>query len=123
MEIEILQRIDGYGSLEEFTWDLYPLIDAKYTEHLNESGLPKIGTRMQTGMIVVGKIGKTVHYDPQRQPTSLEIQGLDRESVNLKYGHMWTNTSIYADSLTEGVVEESFFVNRNGQRVAIVRLR
>ena len=77
MRIEVRQSADGTGQLEEFTWDLFPLVDASETLHLDRSGLPKVGSLIKPGMIVVGKIAKTRSYDPERQPTALEVQGLD----------------------------------------------
>lgn len=69
MRIEVRQSADGTGQLEEFTWDLFPLVDASETLHLDESGLPKVGSHIKPGMIIVGKISKTRSYDPERQPT------------------------------------------------------
>jgi DNA-directed RNA polymerase beta subunit len=122
MRIEVQQVTDETGELEEFTWDLFPLVDASETTHLDESGLPKIGSRIRPGMIIVGKIARTRSYDPERQPTALEIQGLDLQTLRCTYGHMWQDRSLYADETRSGVVREAFFERRNGSTVAVVQI-
>jgi DNA-directed RNA polymerase beta subunit len=122
MRIEVQQSADETGELEEFTWDLFPLIDASETTHLDESGLPKVGVQIKPGMIVVGKIAKTRSYDPERQPTALEIHGLDLQTLRSTYGHMWQNTSLYADEARSGVVSDAFFECRDGATVAVVQI-
>jgi DNA-directed RNA polymerase beta subunit len=120
MRIEVQQSADETGELEEFTWDLFPLVDASETTHLDETGLPKIGTRIRAGMIIVGKIAKTRSYDPERKPTAIEIQGLERQTLCSKYGDMWRDTSLYADEAQSGVVRGASFVQRDGSTVAII---
>ena len=120
MQIEVQQNVDETGELEEFTWDLFPLVDASETTHLDESGLPKLGARIKAGMIIVGKIAKSRSYDPERQPTALEIQGLDRRTLCSKYGGMWHDTSLYADEAQSGLVRGASFVQRNGSTVAVI---
>jgi DNA-directed RNA polymerase beta subunit len=123
VRIELHQRVDETGELEEFTWDLFPLVNARKTLHLESSGLPKVGTRIRPGMILVGKIAKTRSYDPMRQPDALEIHGLDLEAVRSKYGHMWKDTSLYAREEHAGIVRDAFFLNAEGRsRVAVVEL-
>jgi DNA-directed RNA polymerase beta subunit len=122
MRIEVQQSTDETGELEEFTWDLFPLVDASETTHLDESGLPKVGAQIKPGMLVVGKIAKTRSYNPERQPTALEIHGLDFQTLGSAYGQMWQNTSLYADEATSGVVREAFFECRDGCTVAVVQI-
>jgi len=109
MRVEIRQNLDETGAPEEFTWDLYPIVDSSETTHLDEFGLPKTGTQIHAGMILVGIIARTTLYDPNNQPTALDKQWFDREYVNLKYGKMWNNKSFYADDTKLGSVQESFF--------------
>ena len=71
-------------------------------------------------MIVVGKIAKTRDYDPGDQPTALDIEGLDREVICLKWGHQWLNTSFYADETQSGLVKEACFVQRFGITIAVI---
>jgi DNA-directed RNA polymerase beta subunit len=120
MQIEVQQNVDQTGEFEEFTWDLFPLVDAAETSHLDESGLPKLGARIKAGTIIVGKIAKTRSYDPGRQPTALEIHGLDRQTLVSKYGGMWLDTSLYADEAHAGFVRGASFMQRNGSTVAVI---
>lgn len=120
MQVEVRQNVDETGELEEFSWDLFPIVDASVTLHLDRSGLPKVGTHIETGMILVGKIARTRAYDPELQPTSLEIHGLDRTTLCRKYGGMWRDTSLYADESHSGVVRGASFVQRDGSTFAVV---
>lgn len=122
MRIEVQQNAGETGELEELTWDLFPLVDASHTLHLDGSGLPKVGTRITPGMILVGKIAKTRTYDPERQPTPLEIHGLERKTLCSKYSHMWQDTSLYANETRSGVVQSASFEERDGSIVAVVLL-
>jgi DNA-directed RNA polymerase beta subunit len=122
MRIEVQQGADETGELEEFTWDLFPLVDASETTHLDESGLPKVGSHIKPGMIIVGKIARTHSYDPERQPTALEIQGLDLQTLRSAYGHMWQDRSLYADETRSGIVRDAFFESQNGSTVAVVQI-
>jgi hypothetical protein len=122
MLLDVEQEVDATGELEEYSWDLFPIMDSNETLHLQASGLPKLGTWTAPGMIIVGKIGKTRFFDPAHQPTALEIHGLDREELATKYGRMWNNKSLYADDKIFGLVEEAYFLSKNGRQVAIVRL-
>ena len=122
MRIEVRQSADETGELEEFTWDLFPLVDASETLHLDRSGLPKVGSQIKPGMILVGKIAKTRFYDPDRQPNCLEIHGLEFQTLRSTYGHMWQNTSLYADEARSGVVKDAFLECQNGSTVAVVQI-
>jgi DNA-directed RNA polymerase beta subunit len=74
-KITVIADKDELGEPEEFTWDLFPVVDSKATLHLDANGLPKVGTRTTPGMILVGKIGKTRSFDRSRQPSALELHG------------------------------------------------
>jgi DNA-directed RNA polymerase beta subunit len=120
MKIVFEAGFDDLGEPEEFTWDLLPVVDPRKTVHLTKNGLPKPGTRIVPGMIVVGKIGKSRKYDPCRQPTALEIHGLPFDELRLRYGDMWKDSSLYADSKMSGVVQESYLEASHGKERAIV---
>lgn len=120
--VEVVAGIDELGEVQEFTWDLFPTVDAQLTTHLNTNGLPKVGTRIVPGMIVVGKIGKTRNYDASKQPTALEIHGLSIEELRSRYGNMWRDSSLYADVQTTGVVREAYLEDDGSQRRAVVVL-
>ncbi len=123
MRIEIQQEYDDQGELEEFTWDLFPIVDAERTLHLDEDGLPKPGTMITPGMIIVGKIAKTLAYDPQNQPSSMEIQSGELDAIRGKYGRMWRDCSKYADESIAGVVESAHLESAQHGLRAIVVLR
>lgn len=108
MRIEVPQDRDELGEPEQLTWDLFPVVESVQTVHLDENGLPKVGTAIRPGMILVGKIGKTRRFDPKKQPTALEIQGSDFRALNTKYGAMWKDTSLYATATTAGIVQHAY---------------
>jgi DNA-directed RNA polymerase beta subunit len=120
--IELSQDVDDYGELDEFTWDLFPVVDLKHTQHLDGSGLPKVGTIIKPGMIVIGKIGKTAAYDSNKQPSALEIHGLPFEVLFSKYGNMWKDLSIYANEELSGAVKRAYFEKPGDRLRAIVEL-
>lgn len=122
MRITLDQGLDGQGDLEEFTWDLLPLVDPQHTRHLDENGLPRIGTQILTGMIVVGKLGKSLEFNEAAVPSSLEIQGLPFPALRAQYGHLWTNGSYYATEELFGTVEDAHFEKVNGRLRAVVEL-
>ena len=120
--VEVVAGTDGMGEPEEFTWDLFPVVDPQKTTHLSANGLPKPGTHIVPGMILVGKIGKARTYDSSRQPTSLEIQGLPFDELRSRYGSMWEDSSLYADSQTSGIVKDAFIDSYQGKQRAVVLL-
>lgn len=120
--VEVPGALDQLGEREVFSNDLYPLVPSELTLHLDEDGLPKRGTVIRPGMVLVGKIGKTARYDAERQPTDLEMHGWSPEAVKAKYGHMWYDASRYADVDSSGIVEDAFLRSDNGREVAVVVL-
>jgi len=121
-KVEVIAGTDELGEPEEFTWDLFPAVDPQQTTHLNTDGLPKVGTLILPGMIIVGKIGKTRNYDASHQPTALEIHGLPFDELGSRYGSMWKDSSLYADSQTTGVVKEAYLEDCGGKKRAVVIL-
>jgi DNA-directed RNA polymerase beta subunit len=119
-KVEVVADTDEVGEPEEFTWDLFPVVDSKATLHLGANGLPKVGTRVYPGMILVGKIGKTRTYDPSRQPSCLELHGLSPDELRSRYGHMWKDSSLYADATMVGVVTGAAIETVQGREVAVV---
>ena len=123
MRFELQLGTDDYGDPEEFSWDLFPVVDSRRTLHLDQDGLPKLGTKIVPGMIIIGKIGKAKDYDPEHQPSALEIHGLEPEDLRRKYGHMWRDSSLYADEDAIGIVNRAFLEKTsNGAIKAIVEL-
>lgn len=129
-KLEVVAGTDELGEPEEFTWDLFPVVDPKKTLHLDTNGLPKVGTRIVPGMIVVGKIGKTRDTPSERffsgfappGPTTLEMYGLPFEELHARYGHMWKDSSLYADCQTTGIVKEAYLEDCCGKKRAVVVL-
>lgn len=122
MRIELLQYHDDVGEAEEFTWDLFPLVEPSKTVHLGEHGLPRPGTVIHPGMIIVGKIGKTKRFDPKAQPSALEIHGMEFGELKEKYGGMWKDGSLYATEATDGVVQQAYLEETPSGQKAVVEL-
>jgi DNA-directed RNA polymerase beta subunit len=119
-KITVVAGKDELGEPEVFTWDLFPIVDPKVTLHLDTNGLPKVGTRIKPGMILVGKIGKSQNFEKSRQPNALEIHGLTFEELRSRFGGMWKDGSLYATSETAGIVERASIESENGQQVAVI---
>ncbi|HIQ50702.1 MAG TPA: DNA-directed RNA polymerase subunit beta, partial [Nautiliaceae bacterium] len=82
--------------LEELTADI-PGVKAEDVEHLDESGIIKVGTYVKPGMILVGKISPKGDIKPTPEERLLKSIFGD------KSGHV-VNSSLYAPSSMEGVV-------------------
>ncbi len=119
-KITVVAGKDELGEPEEFTWDLFAVVDPAKTLHLDEHGLPKVGTRITPGMVLVGKIGQTRSFDQSRQPNALELHGLSFDELRSRYGGMWYDASIYANDETAGIIEHASLETVRGQQVAVV---
>jgi DNA-directed RNA polymerase beta subunit len=82
--------------LEELTKDI-PGVKPEYLEHLDESGIIKVGTYVKPGMILVGKISPKGDVKPTPEERLLKSIFGD------KSGHV-VNSSLYAPASMEGVV-------------------
>lgn len=121
---EVSSEKDELGELEEFSWDLSPVVSPEETSHLDENGLPKIGTSLTPGMILVGKIGKAKAYENSRKPTELEIHGLSFRELKDRFGHLWLDASTYVPEGVFGDVESAELITGSeGKLTAKVRLR
>lgn len=100
---------DQVGEWEEFTWDLVPVIPAEKTLHLQSTGLPKVGTFVPPGGILVGKIGKTKAFRIDNLPNALDMHGLEFDALKVRFGSMWYDASCYATTETAGIVVDSHF--------------
>lgn len=122
--LESLVEIDETGEEEVLTNDLFPLVDLTFTSHLDEQGLPKIGTFLKPGMIAIGKIAYSRAALYERKPTDLEIHALDRETIKSKFGHLWENRSVYVPEDVTGIVEKAEIIQLpSGKSKAIVAIR
>jgi DNA-directed RNA polymerase beta subunit len=122
IRIIVAQGVDEKGEPEEFTCDLYPLVDSGELRHLDNNGLPTKGTEIREGMVVVGKTGRGSAFDAQHMPNSLELNGLSREKLLATYPNYWTNTSYYATKETEGTVENACFETVDSKLCAVVEI-
>jgi DNA-directed RNA polymerase beta subunit len=121
-KIIVSQNLDELGDPEEFTSDLFPNIDSDETEHLDENGLPKVGTMIIEGTIIVGKHGQSIHFDRSKLPSSLELHTWTRNELNQKYGHLWKVTPLYADSSQTGLVTAAYIEEKDGKVQAVVEI-
>lgn len=115
--------VDESGEREEFSWDLIPLVPAQDTLHLNTNGLPKVGTCVTPGMILIGKIGKSREYGTCRKPTDLEANALSFQELNERFGNLWIDgcLRVPADCYGE-VIESRLGVTPEGEPVAFVHV-
>ena len=123
MLIQVDQQIDELGEPEVFTWDLFPLVEAQKTAHLYDEGLPRLGTRITPGMIIIGKIAKTRDFDPNNQPNAVEKHTWTLDELRETYGAMWKDTSVYATRDTSGIVSLAMIVQVGDRFRAVVELR
>lgn len=120
---EVVANLDEIGDEEEFSWDLVPLVNSSETIHLDPNGLPKLGTIMTPGMIMIGKIGKSKAYPSSRKPTALEIAALSFQDLRSQFGHLWIDSSLRVPSGLRGkVVECRIDVAETGRLKAIVEI-
>lgn len=121
--IEVSVGYDELGQPEECSWDLIPVVSSEFTSHLDIDGLPKEGTVLHPGMILVGKIGKSIAYATGRKPTELEIQSLDFKELEKQFGHLWIDRSYYVPNGTHGIVTDcERKLNANGTGTISIEL-
>ncbi len=102
-EIEARELKDG---VEEITRDI-PNVKEEDLAHLDESGIVKIGTRIKTGMILVGKVSPKGEVKPTPEERLL------RAIFGEKAGHV-VNKSLYAPASMEGVVIDVKIFTKKG---------
>ena len=102
-EIEARELKDG---VEEITRDL-PNVKEVDTEHLDESGIVKIGTYIKPGMIIVGKVSPKGEVKPTPEERLL------RAIFGEKAGHV-VNKSLYASPSLEGTVVDVKIFTKKG---------
>jgi DNA-directed RNA polymerase beta subunit len=104
MRITVTANLDEQGDPEEFTFDLFEVVPGSETLHLDSNGLPRVGTVITPGMIIVGKIGKRASFDRERRPNALELHSWSFEEIRAKYGSTVRDGAIHADATTAGIV-------------------
>ncbi|PSM52023.1 DNA-directed RNA polymerase, beta subunit [Campylobacter blaseri] len=102
-DIEARELKDG---VEEITRDI-PNVKEEDIEHLDESGIVKIGTKVKAGMILVGKV------TPKGEVKPTPEERLLRAIFGEKAGHV-VNKSMYAKTSMEGVVIDVKIFTKKG---------
>ena len=102
--------VDRVGEFEEFTADLDYISKATSFSHLTSSGLPKVGTRVQPGMVLVGKIGRKSQDIPQ-QMNELERLIASERQLEEYYSSWLYDASLYAPPGCFGTVTAAYFDN------------
>jgi hypothetical protein len=122
LTVTVQQFIDETGLPEEFSWDLFAIVPAGETVHLDQDGLSKVGTKITAGMIIVGKVGRSSKYSQSALPTCLEIHALDFSQLKARFGHLWIDGSLYATEDTVGKVLSARLDRTETLATAIVEL-
>jgi DNA-directed RNA polymerase beta subunit len=104
-EHEVEARELKHG-VEEITRDL-PGVKEEEINHLDESGIVKIGTYIKPGMILVGKVSPKGEIKPTPEERLL------RAIFGEKAGHV-VNKSLYAKQSTEGIVTDVKIFTKRG---------
>ncbi|BAF69382.1 DNA-directed RNA polymerase subunit beta [Nitratiruptor sp. SB155-2] len=104
-EKEIEARELKHG-VEEITRDI-PNVKEEEIEHLDESGIVKIGTYVKPGMILVGKVSPKGEVRPSPEERLL------RAIFGEKAGHV-VNKSLYCPQSMEGVVVDVKIFTKKG---------
>src|ERR1035438_3318958 len=113
--VSMVQGFDDQGDLQQFTWDLIPLVAPQETMHLGENGLPKKGTLIKPGMIIIGSIGKSSHYKAEDEPDPIEWNRYEADEMRAKYGHMWKDMSLRANVNQTGQVVDAWLRDLGGR--------
>jgi DNA-directed RNA polymerase subunit beta len=92
--------------VEEITRDL-PGVKEEEINHLDDSGIIKIGTYVKPGMILVGKVSPKGEIKPTPEERLL------RAIFGEKAGHV-VNKSLYAKQSTEGIVTDVKIFTKRG---------
>lgn len=120
----LVAGVDESGEREVFSWDLIPLVPAQDTLHLDTNGLPKVGTCVSPGMILIGKIGRSSKYEMSRKPTALEVHELSFRKLKMQFGKLWIDGSLRVPADCYGeVIESRLDMTAEGEPVAFVRVQ
>jgi hypothetical protein len=106
IELNIDQGIDELGDPEVFVGNLSVTIRDEETKHLEDNGLPSIGTYVRPNMILVGKYGNSKHM-ADGEPPGLEFDILTSkpfEYIKEKYGYLYIDSPLYVPAEIYGTV-------------------
>ena len=116
------QKLDGQGNPEEFINSGDLILPKGTTDHLNDDGLPPVGSRVYPGMLLIAKFGATPSYRREALPTYLESRTLSEEELLRRFKHMLYDGSFYVPKGVFGTVKEAFFESRGTFKRAVVRV-
>jgi DNA-directed RNA polymerase beta subunit len=120
--IRVAQGVDEQGLPEEFTSDIDLVAWPEGTDHLDENGLPIVGTVLKQGMIMVGKWGRSADYDRALIPRSVDYQYHTAAELKAKFGYLFVNSARYVKRGEEGCVASACFEGSEPQLVAVVQI-
>jgi hypothetical protein len=117
-----VQGTDELGNPEEFTSDGYLVLEHCKLAHLQNNGLPTVGTKIVPGMVLIAKFGATKSYSREKLPNDLESLTTEEEKLIQKYAGMFYDASVYAPECTRGRVSKAYFTEEGGKNVAVVEI-
>jgi len=121
VRIECTAELDALGDPEEFTLDMSYIANSNRLWHLTDDGLPKVGTVIQPGMIVIGMVGRKSR--PPAVPwNKLELLTATDQQLEEYYASWLYDASFYADDQCAGTVVSAYFSRDQDPKVAVVEL-
>jgi len=121
--VKCSQKFDELGTLEEFTNDLIDISNVDDMSYLSSEGLAKIGTRVQPGMILIGKVGQRKEAGMLRKMNAFEQLIATRKELRTYLRQRLYDASVYASSECFGVVVDAYFeLDEEGRRVAVIMI-
>jgi len=115
------QEHDENGAPEEFTTDLYDLVDVDDLSYLSSDGLPQIGTRVAPGMLLVGKVGAK-KSDERSKWNELQLLTANCQELQNYWRSRIYDGSLYAPEGCTGAVVAAFFEPVGDRVQAVVEI-
>jgi DNA-directed RNA polymerase beta subunit len=122
IQFRSVQQRDELGNPEEFTSDGGYVVEAARLAHIQDDGLPRIGTPVVSGTLLIAKFGATKAYRRENLPNDLELLTSSERALIEKYQRMFYDASVYAPAGTVGRVANAYFTHADGQTVAVVEV-
>jgi DNA-directed RNA polymerase subunit beta len=110
-----LEVRDTKLGLEKFTKKI-PNINEKYLENLEEDGMIKIGTKVKSGDIIIGKITPKENIEPSPEEKLLKAIFGDK-TRNIK------DSSLRANPSLEGIVIHKKIYRRSNEKINKIKLK
>jgi DNA-directed RNA polymerase beta subunit len=121
--LKVKQALDELGNLEEFTQDVGDVTNSASFEHLDEDGLPRVGTHVSEGMLLIGKVGATKSYSKDKRPGAFEAYTLPEEELKERWRELIYDGSFYVPEGVSGVVKDAHLEEEEGRLVAVVEIK